>query len=737
MGKGYNNYMCKKPFHPASRDNIKRTWMAEQRTENEKKKQDELKLQYEKEQDLYNNRSLVSKESKEKLSLNFMYEAPPGVKREHQKEDDEPEFRFEWQRKYNAPREDFAKDNKEIRDQPFGIPVRNVRCIKCHTWGHINTDRECPLFNQASTSSGGVSMDPLELMKQMRDGGLQLKTNALGHRYNITQANQLLIPSDDEDADDPEVEFLKSLSTKQKKKLLLKLNKMAKKQDPKADKKKRAKDKKKAKKRKHKHGAKKGSSSSESSDSDVAKRRKDRKRKKHATSSSAKKKPSKKGGSSGESSGSSSSSDESSSSSNSSSRSSSSGGSDNEQRPSRKRRNASEELTAADISSSKKSKHSRKKKESKRHRHSKKAGSGSSDSEDSSVGDKHHKKRKKHKSSKDKKSGKGKSSSKEKASSAKAGGSSSLVEELKELLPKAAMAGALFEEPKAPPKPPGGLLFSDPMKDLLPKPPATSFLADALDEIIPPKRDRSRHFTDSLGELNPPPSSKNGPSLFGGPLKDIAFLKSSREGATAFQDDSFKDMGKELADSAKKDVPTTVSKLPGGFKDTFKEVVVPKPSIAAPSVSIFSGDLDDLLPKGSDSSDEELRKPSPPPPATAKELGKPQKVIDFDFDLEKLDQEHGFNGGGGATTNQGVPTKMGGSSALHFDIDFEEPEEGNNASSGSARDKYSPSSPTSGAKKDATGSDPEPGDKLGALLRNPSPPPLGNKGSNLRCSPDD
>lgn len=735
MGKGYNNYMCKKPFHPASRDNIKRTWMAEQRTENEKKKQEELKLQYEKEQDLYNNRSLVSKESKEKLSLNFMYEAPPGVKREHQKEDDEPEFRFEWQRKYNAPREDFAKDNKEIRDQPFGIPVRNVRCIKCHTWGHINTDRECPLFNQASTSSGGVSMDPLELIKQMRDGGLQLKTNALGHRYNVTQANQLLIPSDDEDTNDPEVEFLKSLSTKQKKKLLLKLNKMAKKQDPRAEKKKRAKDKKKSKKRKHKHGGKKGSSSSESSDSDVTKRRKDRKRKKHA--SSAKKKPSsKKGGSSVESSGSSSSSDESSSSSNSSSRSSSSGGSDNEQRVSRKRRNASEELAAAaDVPSSKKAKHSRKKKESKRHRHSKKAGSGSSDSEDSSVGDKHHKKRKKHKS-KDKSKSKGKSSSKEKASSAK-GGSSSLVEELKELLPKAALAGSLFEEVKAPVKAPPGLLFSDPMKDLLPKLPATSFLDDALDEIIPTKRDRpsSHHLTDSLGELNP--SSKNGPSLFGGPLKDMAFSKLSREGATVFQDDSFKDVGKQPADLVKKDMPAPASKLPGGFKDTFKEVVVPKPIIAAPSVSIFSGDLDDLLPKGSDSSDEELRKPSPPPPAAAKELGKPQKVIDFDFDLEKLDQEHGFGSGGGgsSTTNQAGPARSAGSSALHFDIDFEELDEDNNASSGSARDKYSPSSPTSGAKKDACGSDPEP-DKLGALLRNPSPPPLG-KSSNLRCSPDD
>lgn len=116
--------------------------MAEQRTEDEKKKQEELRVQYEKEQDLYNNRSvirslirsligfhvficrlLVSTESKEKLSLNFMYEAPPGAKKgqnraskmksfikssfnyslERQKEDDEPEYKFEWQR--NAPRE--------------------------------------------------------------------------------------------------------------------------------------------------------------------------------------------------------------------------------------------------------------------------------------------------------------------------------------------------------------------------------------------------------------------------------------------------------------------------------------------------------------------------------------------------------------------------------------------------------------------------------------------------------
>lgn len=55
---------------------------------------------------IYISRALLSKESKDKLSVNFMYEPPPGAKKEREREDNEPEYKFEWQRKFNAPREE-------------------------------------------------------------------------------------------------------------------------------------------------------------------------------------------------------------------------------------------------------------------------------------------------------------------------------------------------------------------------------------------------------------------------------------------------------------------------------------------------------------------------------------------------------------------------------------------------------------------------------------------------------
>ena len=87
-----------------------------------------------------------------------------------------------------------------VRDQPFGIEVRNVRCLKCRKWGHINTDKVCPMFGKSITAdlpqmSGN---NPSELMEQMRDEGLAFTKKVLSRQNDPAAANQQLVDSDAE-----------------------------------------------------------------------------------------------------------------------------------------------------------------------------------------------------------------------------------------------------------------------------------------------------------------------------------------------------------------------------------------------------------------------------------------------------------------------------------------------------------------------------------------------------------
>ena len=63
-----------------------------------------------------------------------MLNNPNSPEKERVRDDNEPEYKWERKRKFNFLREDNGKDDSEIRNQPFGIEIRNVSCIKCHKY---------------------------------------------------------------------------------------------------------------------------------------------------------------------------------------------------------------------------------------------------------------------------------------------------------------------------------------------------------------------------------------------------------------------------------------------------------------------------------------------------------------------------------------------------------------------------------------------------------------------------
>ena len=238
----FAKFMNKKFFHPGSYPNIKRRWMAEQRTLAKEKKEQEMRETYEKEQQNYQHKMLLAKkdEDKIKLGLNFMYDLPPGMKKDGENDGagkDEEEVKFEWQK--NAPRAKYAKKlGLDVHDQPFGVCVRNVKCFKCGKWGHQNVDKECPKFNENNSESKSALnslclSDPLRLISDMRrEHGLTLRKSVIGTEIDPMAENQQILDSDDEMEDpEAEIEYINSLSDKQKRKLLRKLEKLERKKN--------------------------------------------------------------------------------------------------------------------------------------------------------------------------------------------------------------------------------------------------------------------------------------------------------------------------------------------------------------------------------------------------------------------------------------------------------------------------------------------------------------------------
>ncbi|MED6142909.1 hypothetical protein PIB30_002203 [Stylosanthes scabra] len=192
-----HSYLNQKPWHPLSYPNQRRKWIAEQTHAHRQRRAEEVAREYAQEQDFFRQTNLISKKDKEKVELmqavSFMYVRPPGynpeaakaaeLADEKRKEDltnpasaggpssssvppsslPEKDHLGEEKKKKPRPKDVFGRplpteEEFEIlknapkletgvagRVKPFGVEVRNVKCLRCGNYGHQSGDRECPL----------------------------------------------------------------------------------------------------------------------------------------------------------------------------------------------------------------------------------------------------------------------------------------------------------------------------------------------------------------------------------------------------------------------------------------------------------------------------------------------------------------------------------------------------------------------------------------------------------------
>ncbi|XP_028755025.1 uncharacterized zinc finger CCHC domain-containing protein At4g19190 [Neltuma alba] len=193
-----HSYLNQKPWHPLSYPNQRRKWIAEQTHAHKQRRAEEVAREYAQEQEFFNQTALISKKEKEKMEImqavSFMYVRPPGYNAESAKaaemaeekrredlnqppqdpnaqgtsssmlpETSRGKDQLSGEKKKPRPKDVFGRplpteEEFEIlknaprmdtgvagRVKPFGVEVRNVRCLRCGNYGHQSGDRECPL----------------------------------------------------------------------------------------------------------------------------------------------------------------------------------------------------------------------------------------------------------------------------------------------------------------------------------------------------------------------------------------------------------------------------------------------------------------------------------------------------------------------------------------------------------------------------------------------------------------
>ncbi|CAN6487039.1 unnamed protein product [Victoria cruziana] len=192
-----HSYLNQKPWHPLSYPNQRRKWIAEQLDAQRQRRSEEVAREFAQEQEFFRQAASISKKEKEKVEMmqavSFMYVRPPGYNAESAKaaelEDERKQLiqKDAHQETADAPLMQL-ETGVPMRVKPFAVEVRNVRCVRCGTYGHQSGDRDCPLKDviMPNEESRLKRDDPLTVIMAHADarfldgGGPDLFTGFLG-----------------------------------------------------------------------------------------------------------------------------------------------------------------------------------------------------------------------------------------------------------------------------------------------------------------------------------------------------------------------------------------------------------------------------------------------------------------------------------------------------------------------------------------------------------------------------
>jgi CBF1 interacting corepressor len=129
----------------------------------------------------------------------------------------------------NAPMEGGYAKGMVVKHKPFSEQLRNVHCIRCGQWGHMSGERECPLRDyNPNDYERQQREDP---MRRMLDGpsagagsaymGPGRSSSSASGGTGISRQRCTFV--DEAGDSDPEAEFLSTLTRREKKLLLRKL----------------------------------------------------------------------------------------------------------------------------------------------------------------------------------------------------------------------------------------------------------------------------------------------------------------------------------------------------------------------------------------------------------------------------------------------------------------------------------------------------------------------------------